>query len=101
MSQPRENSLFTILHVKAKPNARANQLLVAATGELMVRIKAPAHAGQANTELVAYLAQVFGLPKSSVTVLTGHTAPFKKIRLDGLSDEDCRLALAQYRGDGS
>ncbi|SMB88645.1 protein of unknown function DUF167 [Hymenobacter roseosalivarius DSM 11622] len=89
--------MSVILHITAKPNARTNHLLVAANGELVVRIKAPAHAGQANTELAAYLAQVFGLSKSSVIILTGHTAPFKKIRLDGLTDEDCQRLLAQHQ----
>ncbi|WP_165963649.1 DUF167 domain-containing protein [Hymenobacter radiodurans] len=93
--------MFTILHIKAKPNGRVNQILVAANGEVAIRIKAPAHAGQANSELIAYLAQVFGLSKSSVTILTGHTAPFKKIKLDGLSEEDCQRVLAQYRGEVS
>lgn len=87
---------FTILHLKAKPNGRVNQLLVAADGALTVRLKAPAHAGQANAELIAYLAQIFELTKSSVTILTGHTAPFKKVRLDGLSAEACQVALARY-----
>jgi uncharacterized protein YggU (UPF0235/DUF167 family) len=86
----------TILHLKAKPNARMNQLLVAADGGLTMRLKAPANAGQANTGLVAYLAEVFALPKSSVTIVTGHTAPFKKIRLDGLSADECLLVLARY-----
>lgn len=85
-----------ILHLKAKPNGRLNQLLVAPDGTLTVRLKAPAHAGQANTELLAYLAAVFGLPKSSVTILAGHAAPFKKIRLEGLSAEECQLVLARY-----
>lgn len=88
---------FTVLHLKAKPNSRSNQLVVAADGGLTVRLKAPAHAGQANAELVLYLAEVFGLSKSSVTILAGHTAPFKKIRLDGLSVEECQLVLARYR----
>jgi uncharacterized protein YggU (UPF0235/DUF167 family) len=86
----------TILHLKAKPNGRFNQLLVAPDGALTVRLKAPAHAGQANTELIAYLAEVFALSKSSVTILTGHTAPFKKIRLEGLSAEACQSVLARY-----
>jgi uncharacterized protein (TIGR00251 family) len=93
--------LFTILHIKARPNGRANQLLIGANGELSVRIRAAAHAGKANTELIAYLAQVFGLTKSSVTILTGHTAPFKKIRLDGLSEEECQRVLEQHRGEAS
>ncbi|MBC6607068.1 DUF167 domain-containing protein [Hymenobacter sp. BT188] len=88
---------FAILHLKAKPNGRLNQVQVAADGGLTVRLKVSAHAGQANAELVAVLAKVFGVSKSSVTIITGHTAPFKKVRLDGLSEQECQQVLARYQ----
>lgn len=48
-------------------------------GTLTVRLKAPAQDGQANACLLAYLAEVFGVNKNSVALLSGHTAPFKKV----------------------
>ncbi len=54
-----------LLHLRAKPNARANQLLVAADGTLTVRLKAPPQEGQANAALLAYLAEVL-VPKKAV-----------------------------------
>ncbi|MBH8557518.1 DUF167 domain-containing protein [Hymenobacter negativus] len=83
-----------ILHLRAKPNARQNQLLRAADGTLTVRLKAPPQEGQANAVLQAFLATVFAVPKSSVLLLSGHTAPFKKLEIEGVTEEDGQRILA-------
>ncbi|UOR04038.1 DUF167 domain-containing protein [Hymenobacter aerilatus] len=87
---------MAILHLKAKPNARRNQLLVASDGTVTVRLQAPAQDGKANACLVAYLAEVFGVAKASVELLSGHTAPFKKVALNGVSEIDLQTVLQQY-----
>lgn len=81
------------LHLRAKPNARQNQLLRAADGSLVVRLKAPPQEGQANAVLLAFLAGVFGVSKSSVELLSGHTAPFKKVEIAGVSEVDGQRML--------
>ena len=86
-----------ILHLHAKPNARRNQLLPGPDGRWLVRLAAPPQDGQANAELLAFLAEVFGVPKRSVHLLSGHTAPFKKVEISGLSDETGAQLLARYR----
>ncbi|MCB2408597.1 DUF167 domain-containing protein [Hymenobacter lucidus] len=86
------------LHLKAKPNSRHNQLEVAPDGSITVRLKAPAQDGKANSCLLAYLAEVFGVSKSSVELLTGHTAPFKKVLLTTIDEPTLRHTLAQYGG---
>jgi uncharacterized protein (TIGR00251 family) len=88
------------LHLKAKPNARANQLLVAPDGTLTVRLKAPAQDGKANACLLTYLAQVFGVNKTAVTLVSGHTAPFKKVEISGL-DEAAAQAIVQQAAASS
>ncbi|WP_188816277.1 DUF167 domain-containing protein [Hymenobacter cavernae] len=86
-----------ILHLKAKPNSKANQLLVAPDGSVTVRLKAPAQDGKANACLLAYLAGLFGVRKSSITLLTGHTAPFKKVSLDTVDEASLQQVLARYQ----
>jgi uncharacterized protein (TIGR00251 family) len=85
------------LHVHAKPNARQNQLLPGPAGRWTVRLAAPPQDGKANVVLLAFVAEVFGVAKSSVQLLSGHTAPFKKLEIVGLSEEDGAAALAHYR----
>ncbi len=84
------------LHLLAKPNARRNQLLPGPDGRWLVRLAAPPQDGQANAELLAFLAEVFGVSKRSVQLLSGHTAPFKKVEISDLSDEAGAAILAHY-----
>lgn len=86
------------LHLKAKPNSKNNQLLVAADGTVTVRLHAPAQDGKANACLLAYLAEVFEVSKSSITLVAGHTAPFKKLQFDTLEQAALRQVLTQYQG---
>ena len=86
-----------ILHLQAKPNARRNQLLPDPAGRWLVRLAAPPQDGQANAVLVAFLAEVFGVTKREVVLLSGHAAPFKKVEISGLSDEAGAAVLARYR----
>ncbi|GAB2862546.1 DUF167 domain-containing protein [Hymenobacter ruber] len=83
-----------ILHLRAKPNARQTQLLRAPDGTLTVRLQAPPQEGQANAVLLAFLATVFAVPKSRVLLLSGHTALFKKLEIEGVSEEDGQRLLA-------
>ena len=85
------------LHLHAKPNARRNQLLPGPDGRWLVRLAAPPQDGQANAELISFLAEVFGVPKRDVALLSGHTAPFKKVEISGVSDEAGAAILARYR----
>lgn len=85
-----------VLHLKAKPNARRNQLAVAPDGTVTVRLHAPAQDGKANACLLAYLAKVFGVSKSSLSLLSGHTTPFKKVEIEALTEEDFRAVLGQF-----
>jgi hypothetical protein len=83
------------LHLKAKPNARANQLLRGPDGTLTVRLKAPAQDGKANACLLAYLAQVFGVSKTAVLLVSGHTTPFKKVEIMGLEEVAVQAIVLQ------
>jgi uncharacterized protein (TIGR00251 family) len=86
-----------VLHLKAKPNGRRNQLAVAPNGTVTVRLNAPAQDGKANACLLEYLAEVFGVSKSSVTLLSGHTAPFKKVAISGLGEAEFVAVLARFQ----
>ncbi|WP_210516549.1 DUF167 domain-containing protein [Hymenobacter terricola] len=90
---------MALLHLKAKPGSRVNQLLIGPDGTATVRLNAPAHDGKANAALQTYLAAVFGIAKSRVTLLAGHTSPFKKVELVEVSDEQLRQVLVQFRDE--
>ncbi|ALW83694.1 hypothetical protein AUC43_00385 [Hymenobacter sedentarius] len=86
-----------IIHLRAKPGAKTTALQVAANGSVTVRLKAPAQDGKANACLLAYLAEVFGVSKNSVELLSGHTAPIKKIRIEGVDEAAGQAVLARLQ----
>ena len=60
-------------------------------GDVRVRLAAPPRDGEANAELVRFIASVVGVRKSDVTLVAGHRSRSKtvEIRADGvLSAED-------------
>ena len=87
---------MAVLHLKAKPGSRANQLLVSPDGTVTVRLNAPAQDGKANAVLRTYLAALFGTSKSRVELLSGHTAPFKKINLLDVDDNTLAAVLDRH-----
>lgn len=88
---------MAILHLKAKPGSRINQLQLGPDGQVIVRLNAPAQEGKANAALLAYLATVFGIAKTRVLLLAGHTSPFKKVELLDVSEPEMQEALARFR----
>lgn len=86
---------MAILHLKAKPGSRVNQLQLGPDGQLVVRLNAPAQEGKANTALLAYLADAFGIAKTRVVLRAGHTSPFKKVELLDVGEAEMQRVLAQ------
>lgn len=88
---------MAILHLKAKPGSRVNQLIVTPDGSVTIRLNAPAQEGKANAALQAYLAATFGIAKNRVILLAGHTSPFKKVELVEVSDAQLEAVLERLQ----
>ena len=67
------------------------------TGELVVAVNAPPVDGAANTAVVAAVAEAFGVRKSRVSVVSGHTARTKVLALD-VADEDEEAIRTRLNG---
>ncbi|HLH42659.1 MAG TPA: DUF167 domain-containing protein [Bryobacteraceae bacterium] len=68
--------------VKVIPgSARSGVTGELADGVLKVKIAAAPERGKANEELRRVLAEHYGVPKSSVRILSGHTAGLKLVRV--------------------
>jgi hypothetical protein len=50
---------------------------------LKIRVRTAAAEGEANAAVIATLARALGLPKGAVTLMAGHTARVKRLRLSG------------------
>jgi uncharacterized protein (TIGR00251 family) len=63
-----------------------------------VRVTAPAEGGRANDAVVRLLADTFGLPRSAVTLVSGHSARDKIVELAGIEPEAIERRLSSAAG---
>jgi uncharacterized protein (TIGR00251 family) len=71
-----------ILTVRAHPGARAVKVEPLGPDEYKVHVTAPPAKGEANRELVAALADHFGLPVSRVRIVRGEHSRIKRVALE-------------------
>jgi uncharacterized protein (TIGR00251 family) len=72
-------------HVRVQPRASRNEITGALGGALKVRLQAPPVDGAANDALVAFLAEVLGVPKRGVRIVSGLSSRAKLIEVDGIA----------------
>ena len=73
------------LRVKVIPRSAQSEITgQTADGTLKIKIAAPPEKGKANEALCAFLARHYGVPRAAVTILSGHAAALKLVRVEGL-----------------
>jgi uncharacterized protein (TIGR00251 family) len=60
---------------------------------VLIRLAAPPVEGAANEALVAFLSDALGLPRRSVTIISGDTSRDKRVRIEGLDEATARERL--------
>lgn len=72
-------------HVKvnifAKPNAKKTALLSINEEALVISLHAKPHQGEANQELITYLAKLFQVPKTKIILQKGEGSRYKQVML--------------------
>jgi uncharacterized protein len=63
-----------------------------------LRVTAPAEGGRANDAVVRLLAETLALPRSSVTLVSGHSARDKIVELAGVEPDDIERRLSSAAG---
>jgi uncharacterized protein YggU (UPF0235/DUF167 family) len=79
--------------VRLTPRAGRTQLAGERDGVLLARVTAPPVDGRANDALCRLIAGAAGVAQSRVSVLRGHTAREKVVRVDGVGEQELRTAL--------
>lgn len=75
------------IKIQAKPGAKHNNITDISEDAVGVAISAPPVEGEANTELMKYLASVLGMRKSDVTLDRGSKSRQKIVVVSGISVE--------------
>ena len=82
-----------IVNVKAVPRSSKAGLDGLLGDAVKVRVRSAPVDGKANKELVAVLADAFGLPKASVAFKSGETSKTKRLLLRGVASESVRKVV--------
>jgi uncharacterized protein len=70
------------LRVKVIPRSAKSEVVgELGDGTLKVKIAAVRERGKANEELIAVLARHFGVARGAVSIVSGHTAALKLVRI--------------------
>ncbi|MHC1743049.1 MAG: DUF167 domain-containing protein [Syntrophobacteraceae bacterium] len=83
------------LNITVQPRASKSGLVGIQQGRLKIRIAAPPVDGEANEELIRFLARLFALPKSAVSILQGQRGKQKRVQLAEVSLASVRVKLLE------
>ncbi|KAJ1940045.1 hypothetical protein GGF37_004146 [Kickxella alabastrina] len=67
------------LRLTVKPGAQTNSITEITHNAICIRISAPPRDGEANKEVLNYVAKLLGIPKSSVELLSGKKSRHKVV----------------------
>ena len=70
--------------VKVHPRARKNAITGIVGNALKLALTAPPVEGRANQAVIEFFAELFAIPRSSVTIASGDTSRNKIVRISGL-----------------
>jgi hypothetical protein len=81
--------------VKVHPRARKNAITGVVGDALKLALTAPPVEGKANQAVIEFFADLFAIPRSSVTIASGETSRNKVIRITGVSKPVAEHTLAE------
>jgi uncharacterized protein (TIGR00251 family) len=80
--------------VKVHPRARKNAITGTVGDALKLALTAPPVDGKANQAVVEFFADLFQIPRASVTIASGETSRNKVVRITGVAAKQVRQRLA-------
>ena len=81
--------------IKVHPRARKNAITGAVGDALKLALTAPPVEGKANQSVIEFFADLFQIPRSSVTIASGETSRNKIVRVAGVSKPVAEQKLAE------
>ena len=81
--------------VKVHPRARKNAITGTVGDALKLALTAPPVEGKANQAVIEFFAELFAIPRSSVTIASGESSRNKVIRIAGVSKRAAEQRLAE------
>ena len=89
----RSTSAGIELDVRVIPRAAKTEIGGSRDGALLVRLNAPPVDGAANDALIAFLAALLDMPRSTIRVVSGERGRRKRVAIAGISRDRVRAIL--------
>lgn len=86
------------LRIKVKARARRSRLVGKVGDEWKLEVAAPPVEGEANREVIEFLAKSLRVPRSAVRIVAGERSPHKVVEILGIEAERFRLLAAILEG---
>lgn len=83
------------LRVRVQPRGRRTELLGVQAGALKLRVAAPPVDGKANAAVADFLADLLGLGRAAVRIVSGATSRDKVVAVSGLAPAEVLERLAR------
>lgn len=80
--------------IKVHPRAHKNAITGLVGDALKLALTAPPVEGKANQAVIEFFADLFAIPRSSVTIASGETSRNKVVRISGMSRQMVEERLA-------
>ncbi len=92
-----ESAGAVTFEVKIHPRARKNTITGELGGALKLSITSPPIDGRANQACIEFFAKLLKVPRSSVTIASGHSNRNKVVRVAGLTTDEVRRCIVVSR----
>jgi len=86
--------------VKVQPRAKATRVAGRLENAYRLQVAEPPVDGKANDACIAFFADVAGVAKSRVRIVSGLTSRMKVVEIDGISQEQLERKLASSAPTG-
>lgn len=91
----KESASGVTFAVRVHPRARQNAITGIIGDALKLALTAPPVDGKANQAVVEFFADLFAIPRSSVTIASGETSRNKIVRIAGVTKPVAEQKLAE------
>ena len=86
------------LEVRLSPRSSRDQITGEIDGKLQIKVKAPPVEGAANQALIAFLSNILKVPKSRISVISGHSSRNKVVAISGMEPDEVVAAVEKHIG---
>jgi uncharacterized protein YggU (UPF0235/DUF167 family) len=87
---------FVTVEIVAKPGSSRRGILRREPRGLVIALNSRPSNGRANDELLEFLADLLGTPRSTISILRGHTGRVKTVRIEARDPVRIAAVLQAY-----